>query len=190
MANVMLSEKEFLLWQNADFILTKNSIIHKIQTSLGQVSAAYQKAAMQLPTEFCAISPKIAKGENYKGLPWLMLDYPRLFGKEDILAIRSFCWWGNCFSIHLHMKGKYLPIFAPAALQNLRDEWKINTSQEWEHDIDAPCYKTNNGLIYNKEMKVVRIAKKIPLQQLAIVEENFISSFKEILAVLVAKTVK
>ena len=52
-------------------------------------------------------SPKISKGENYKGLPWLVLDYPRYFNKEDIFAIRTLFWWGNFFSITLHISGKY-----------------------------------------------------------------------------------
>ena len=52
-------------------------------------------------------SPKISKGENYRGLPYVMLDYPRLFGREEVLAIRTFFWWGHGFSVTLHLKGGY-----------------------------------------------------------------------------------
>jgi len=38
----------------------------------------------------CAIAPKISKGENYEGLPWVILDFPRYFDKENVFAIRCF----------------------------------------------------------------------------------------------------
>ena len=50
-----------------------------------------------LPAEMLFHSPKISKGENYKGLPYVMLDYPRCFGKTDIFAIRQ-CSGGGIFS--------------------------------------------------------------------------------------------
>lgn len=190
MANVMLSEKEFLLLQNADFILTKNSIIAKIQTSLGRLSTAYQQINLQLPAELKIESPKIAKGENYKSLPWLMLDFPRYFTKQDVFAIRSFCWWGNYCNISLHLKGKYLQLFGLNVFHALDHEWKVNVTNEWEHDMDADCYMDKDVLEYNTSMQVLRIAKKIPLQQLAIVEENFIEAFTEIRSALISQAVK
>jgi hypothetical protein len=51
--------------------------------------------------------PKVTRGENYRGLPWAMLDYPRVFGREDVLAIRTMFLWGSGFSITLHLKGEY-----------------------------------------------------------------------------------
>ena len=57
-------------------------------------------------------SAKISKGENM-GLPWVMLDYPRLFGQEDVLAIRTMFWWGHCFSVTLHLKGRYYGAYLP-----------------------------------------------------------------------------
>ena len=50
-------------------------------------------------------TPKIAKGENYLQLPYVLLDYPRCFDKENIFAIRTMFWWGNFFSITLHLSG-------------------------------------------------------------------------------------
>ncbi|MEI9808974.1 MAG: hypothetical protein WDO16_14545 [Bacteroidota bacterium] len=60
-----------------------------------------------LPPEVIKISPKISKGENYKGLPYLVLDYPRYFEKDNHFAVRSMFWWGNFFSSTLHLSGIY-----------------------------------------------------------------------------------
>ena len=63
------------------------------------------------------VEPKISKGEKYKGLPWVMLDYPRIFGKEDIMAIGTRFWWGHYFSVTLHLKGGYLRTYLPVILR-------------------------------------------------------------------------
>src|SRR5215467_7358592 len=106
---IHLSSFEMELVNNADWILTKNNILRKVQSMLEQVqnnTVDYSKLYPQLfPTEVKAISPKISRGENYGGLPWMMLDFPRFFAKEDlprsganIFAIRNMFWWGNFFS--------------------------------------------------------------------------------------------
>ena len=56
---------------------------------------------------------KISRGENYRGLPWVILDYPRIFGREDVLAIRTMFWWGHPFSVTLHLKGRYQTLYVP-----------------------------------------------------------------------------
>ena len=91
-AKVQLSAEEMRLVRDAAWILTKNSVMGKVVAMFGELSGGWKE-------------PKISKGENYKGLPWVMLDYPRVFGKEDVYAIRTFFLWGHAFSITLHLKG-------------------------------------------------------------------------------------
>src|SRR5438874_13559943 len=91
-------------------------------------------------------SPKISRGEKYRGLPYVMLDYPRFFSKEDILAIRTFFWWGNFFSITLHVKGKFLAPISALIIINLKallkKEFFISVSgDEWDHDLTGGDYR-------------------------------------------------
>jgi len=83
--------------------------------------------------------PKISKGENYKGLPYVMLDYPRIFGREDVLAIRTMFWWGHAFTVTLHLKGQYKDLFLPV----IRERWGVLagagyhvgvSEDEWRHE--------------------------------------------------------
>ena len=110
-AKIQLSPAEMDLVCNADLLLTKNAIIDKVYLIFGDV-------AEQVRSDL-GPSPKISRGENYLGLPWVMLDYPRLFGKEDTLATRVFFWWGNFFSITLHLKGIYKEQCKQNILDNL-----------------------------------------------------------------------
>ena len=142
-AKIRLSPKEMDLVCNAGFILTKNEIIRKVYELFGQLAAEQVKL---LPREKIKSNPpKISRGENYKGLPWVMLDYPRLFEKEDALAIRFFFWWGNFFSITLQLSGRYKKLFE----NNVASAWKSLQEQgyyccvnddPWEHDFSEYNY--------------------------------------------------
>ena len=105
---IHLSAKEIQLAGNTRIILTKNRIMEKTRVLLGYLQSEYRESLVQseLPPDLVKSSPKISRGENYKGLPWLVLDYPRRFGAENIFAIRTMFWWGNFFSITLHLSGE------------------------------------------------------------------------------------
>src|SRR3982750_1106316 len=110
-ANVKLSNAELLLVCDEQFILTKNSIINKVYQLFGALSENFIEQAKSkpeiFPVEVSGTSPKIFRGENYRNLPYVLLDYPRFFSREKTFAIRCFFWWGNLFSITLHIAGEY-----------------------------------------------------------------------------------
>lgn len=136
-AKIQLSAAEMELVQNAEILLTKNAIINKVYGLFGQVA--------ELVRGEWGPSPKISRGENYLGLPWVMLDYPRIFSKEDTLAVRVFFWWGNFFSITLHCKGSYLQQHQQNILNNLPLLEKYGfyvciSNDEWRHEFTVDNY--------------------------------------------------
>ncbi|HRE50151.1 MAG TPA: hypothetical protein PK339_01930 [Flavitalea sp.] len=154
-AKITLSAEELAIAQNADWLLTKNAIIEKVYHLFGLMSEtlkAYEgNASFSSFPELFLASPKIARGENYRGLPYVMLDYPRRFGKEDIFAVRTMFWWGNFFSVTLHLKGKYKKHFLPVLLKNMErlaamDFMAATDEDEWRHDLLPEHYKKLAGL--------------------------------------------
>ena len=96
------------MMQDAEIILTKNRVLRKIQLVLESVQEAQTAWAGQHGSgEIFSTPPKISRGENYLGLPWLTLDYPRVSGGGDLFFIRSMFWWGRSFSSTLHVAGKF-----------------------------------------------------------------------------------
>ena len=87
------------------WILTKNSAIGKVVALFGELSGEWRE---MMGSRVGWGDPRISRGEQYKGLPWVMLDYPRVFGKENVLAVRTMFWWGHYFTVTLHLKGEYL----------------------------------------------------------------------------------
>jgi hypothetical protein len=144
-AKLRLSEEELRLVTDPGFILTKNAIIGKVYLLFGYL-AEEMKRELNLPDEVALVSPKIARGENYHGLPYVMLDFPRYFKADDAMAIRIFFWWGNFFSITLHLKGRYRDKFAgklSAEYENLSAKnYSLAISEdEWQHHFGKENYR-------------------------------------------------
>lgn len=196
-AKVTLSPKERELVTDASFILTKNAIIGKVYDLFGQLSENYREIYQE--SAFSTLNlpgfayPKIARGEQYLGLPWVMLDQPRHFSKEDTLAIRSFFWWGNFCSITLQLSGISQQKFAshiasyfhnhPAAV----GEWWIGTGDDpWQHhfgeDNYMPLQADNIPLLAS--MPHCKLAKKIPLTEWGSFPEFYQTAYRELMNML------
>ena len=148
-SKLMLSAGEMQLVSNTDWILTKRKIIDKVNELLGNLSITFRQLVMEqqqyLPPAVIASTPKIAKGENYQQLPYVLLDYPRCFDKENVFAIRTMFWWGNFFSCTLHLSGEYKTMFEQAILNNLAmqhntDLYICINEEEWEHHFEPGNY--------------------------------------------------
>jgi len=174
-AKIRLSSKEMELVTNADWILTKNTIIEKAKNLFGELQEMMTEDLGRVLTHnYTKVPPKISKGENYRGLPYLILDYPRLFEKENIFAIRTMFWWGNFFSITLHMAGSYKKqdeekcILAYPVFRD-NDFFICINKEQWEHHFDPSNYalvKNLSPMEWKKiisENSFIKIANKHPL---------------------------
>jgi hypothetical protein len=191
-SKVSLSAFEQQLVTDANWILTKNRIIEKVYLLFGNLSEQYKQEPLlqQLPAETLLASPKIAKGENYEGLPYVMLDYPRCFGKEDTLAIRTFFWWGNFFSITLQLKGKYLEQYAAVIQQNISktaDEnlWINTGDEEWMHHFrNDNMIRTTEQQQSISDKKILKLAVQCKLEEWDNAETKLTDSFRLLLHLL------
>jgi hypothetical protein len=189
-----LTPAESELVQNSDWILTKHRIIEKVYALFGSINETFKKElsffAAQIPDEVNAVSPKIYKGEQYRQLPYVMLDHPRYFKKADTFAIRSFFWWGNGFSIHLVLGGKYKRLYQEKIIQQIdngsMDQWSLGVSGDpWQHHFEADNYLplkdfTDAGDHIRKN-DFLKIGRSHPLQQWREAETFFTGSYHEIL---------
>ncbi len=177
-AKIRLSPKETELVTNAEWILMKNTIMQKARQLLVDVCILQQEIMLQtrhhIPEKALQHSPKISKGENYRGLPYLVLDHPRCFDKDETLAIRTFFWWGNFFSTSIQLSGVYQEKFQKnmiAAFPKLaaNDFYACINDDPWQHHFENDNYrliKTMTKKEYEKEMKnrsFLKLSKKIPL---------------------------
>ena len=148
-SKIRLSNAEKELFCNAQIILTKNSIVQKTVLLLEEVQAILIDENSLRHYQF-STSPKISKGENYLGLPYVILDYPRIAKDRNLFFIRSMFWWGNFFSSTLQLSGDYKQQYS-THLEKAYDLLKekdyfigINTDP-WVHHFTEDNYKKVNS---------------------------------------------
>ena len=184
-ANVKLSKNELTLVCDESVILTKNNIIQKVYELFGMLSETFKErltAPHHLPDAAILLqSPKIYRGEQYNGLPYVMLDYPRSFSRTDAFAVRCFFWWGNFFSITLHLQGKYVPLYVDAVMQDNKEkaQWFYCINEDkWQHHFEPSNYIPLADADIKQGATFMKIAKKIPLQQWDDVYDFFVQNFQ------------
>jgi hypothetical protein len=198
-AKIQFSELEQSLMQNAEWILTKNAVLEKMKWLLQQCqdeqTALFENRESSLPAEIFITPPKISKGENYNGLPWLMLDHPRHFEKQTAFAIRTLFWWGNFFSITLHLSGKYKEQYAGKIISQYDMLGKNNfhlciSNDEWEHHFEKTNYcavnEINNDAFEQSisEKSFIKLSVRIDLYQWENLPEQVVSITKTIMKML------
>ena len=178
-AKIHLSPNEMELVTNAEWILTKNGIMEKARWLLEDLQLqmkTYLANNAGLGDTTVYGSPKISRGENYQGLPYLVLDYPRVFNKSNILAIRTMFWWGKFFSTTLHLAGHYKELSERKIVSGVdilkhHNFYLCTNEVEWEHHFETSNYVPVIDLTQDEFMKMTRgkpfikIAKKLALHQ-------------------------
>lgn len=190
-SNVHLSPAEMDLFSNAQIILTKNTIISKTILLLEELQLQ-MLAQNKSNSEIFDIPPKITRGENYLGLPYVILDYPRKYQGKDLFFIRSMFWWGNFYSSTLHLAGSY----KQKSYDNLKQEYHklaahnyyigIN-SDPWLHQFEESNFQLINSLkeeTYNDYLgrhDHIKIATHWPLKDWSKAPIRLLKSWKFLL---------
>ena len=193
-----LSAEELQLVNNTQWILTKRVIIDKVNLLFGNLSVVFKNHVTAndffLQQAIVQSTPKIAKGENYLQLPYVLLDYPRCFDKENIFTIRTMFWWGNFFSITLHLSGKYKQTFETALQKNIQtlvehDFYVCINEEEWQHHFKADNYMPVNKFTLDEinsitQRRFIKAAIKFPLEKWDTMPSLLEQSFLDLLQLI------
>ncbi len=173
MAKVTLSNTEKNLVLNQDIFLTKNAVIEKVYQLFYNADIFYKEQLQQLnnlPNSIKNSNGKISKGENYLQMPWVMLDSPNYFKGINFFAVRTFFWWGNYISINFLIAGCLVDDIKHALLKTKSDfkDWSLCIHESpWHHHFKEDNFikldQASSSQI--EELKFIKLAKKIPLQE-------------------------
>ena len=193
-AKLHLSQLETELIKNKEWILTKHSVINKVYMLFGELNEVYRQISEQEEFFFPGVHKnaggKISKGENYEGLPYVMLDFPALFSRENIFAIRTMFWWGNFFSITLHISGDKFKLkgdfFEIQAYLRENNFFVCVNEKEWHHSFELSNYVTVKELDQQKLKQIsnknfFKISKNLELNKWNEAPEFLEKSFREII---------
>ncbi len=164
-------------------MLSKRQITTKLYTLFADTAKEIRRLLQQhpelFPEELINDAGKISRGENYRGLPYVILDYPRRFTQTDVLACRTMFWWGQHVSFTLQLQGYSLGRFRQSLINNYPtlNQPGVYVSvghKPWEHHFDADNYTPIIEAAPNpeawaalmQERTFVRLAAKAPLSEL------------------------
>lgn len=149
---IKLTQKELEVLQDSSFLKVKQYAIEKVVNLFSElrnhIDQAWEYNTLwkeRIPCQKDDV--KISKGENYRQLPYVILDYPRLFSRSDVFAYRTMLWWGHFFSFTLHLQGKSLEEFREslkATIPQLKAETDLFISvaeSPWEYHYGQDNYK-------------------------------------------------
>ncbi len=188
---VMLSPGELATAADKQIILTKLAVMETAANLFAAqvpfIDEAFGKAVKQHSLNIPA--PKITRGENYKKLPYVLLDYPATFSRENIFAVRSLFWWGNFISINLHISGAYKETFNKKLYNNLMaaeaNIFICVNEKQWEHHFEEDNYKAVVSLTTEEKDKIfsgdfVKVAIKYELHQWNLMQQLLPAGYKKL----------
>jgi len=163
-AKIRLSEEEQLLVMNGNWILTKNRVLDQVSTFLASLqeeqSDWIRKQAPGLPASVLAIPAKLSKGEQYLGLPYRVLDYPRCFGVVDTFALRTIFWWGHYFTVNLQLAGHWKKETAPSLIAAFTEMQEGNIlictgTDPWQHQLSEAAFRQARAMNREEWEKII-----------------------------------
>ncbi|MEK6476958.1 hypothetical protein WJR50_05460 [Catalinimonas sp. 4WD22] len=198
--DVQITDKELTYLEDLDFLLTRHGINKKINQLLLETEAGLkhfiQSHSIPFPDNIKYKAGKIAKGENYRLLPYFILDYPRQFHRNSIFALRTMCWWGHYFSVTLQLAGKSLKELRPALIENAEKLQQqevylyINEDDPWQHHLDDKNYISLKTLTEDelrtkiRELPYIKLMSTLRLEDWEELPDFTLLFFKQMLAAL------
>jgi len=200
-AKIQFSPAEMELMNNSELILTKNKVLYKVKCMLEalqeEMTETIFKSGLFTADSLFDATPKISRGENYLGLPYLVLDYPRQFDSQNIFAIRTMFWWGHFFSVTLHTSGS----FKESIIPKIKDSYKtlakngffVGINEDpWQHHFEEDNYIAIRSLEEEKfrsfcnEYDHLKIAAQFPLWDANFVTDDLLESWKILVEICAA----
>lgn len=156
-----IHELDFL--SSAEYPLLKQRIVNKIIAKLEEMGSDF-KAKLSLNEWYNNNDCKITRGENYKGMPYVVMDYPKMQQGQFDLLCRTICWWGNYTSFNCFIRVSEIEKVNWDALKKIPDLRILTSEHLWENDILGMDYSdVSLWDIHNPtHSEYYRFAKTIP----------------------------
>ena len=180
---------------NTDFLLRKSKLIDQLRELLAKTRLALQheiklKPAI-LPGEVDLNHGKISRGENYEHLPYLVLDFPAFFDKQNIFAFRTMFWWGHFFSFTWHLQGKYWMQYRTefaSRFETLPSDLFICVNDTpWSYHYRSDNYVSLHKVTRQEimEFPFLKISRKIPIEAWNQVPQTAVQGWQELSLLLI-----
>jgi len=133
---------------DTDFFPAKAEIIQKFHEEFmklrDQLRVEFKKTLLSLaPTGTDFETGQLVKGERFHDFPYVYLDFPKFFSKEEMFTFRSFFWWGHSLIFCWFLSGTRLDQYQKslrACYATLSHEGVFLSTADtpWEWGLEKP----------------------------------------------------
>jgi hypothetical protein len=184
--NSIFSDNDLEIISSQDYIIRKNALIQSVNDTLLDLERRVSSTEIQniIPEVLKDRRGKISKGENYHGMPWMVLDAPALFENRSILAFRHIFIWGHPFSFNLHVSGMFMDYLDMSKQNELKSRnWSFLIGEDaFINHFDPELFKPMSEFsptIINKQ-GYLRLNKMIPLKESSSFTNQCIGFIKDV----------
>ncbi|MGQ9806215.1 MAG: hypothetical protein ACUVRP_09080 [Chlorobiales bacterium] len=164
-------DDELALLSNPHFFEKKLQATQKLKDLMEQIRVALldeirpQELLAPSTTDF--FKGQIAKGENYEGYPYVMLDFPKQFSKESIFTFRTLFWYGHSLIFSIILAGAHLQAYR----QNFERHYEglckaglyfgIEDVWDWREQARVLLTKENKAQLLQLEQPFLKVMKRL-----------------------------
>lgn len=192
-STIKLTKHELNFARNTSYPLAKHQIVQKVSQlfqHLGQkLVRDFENHPLIQSTEY-----KITRGDNYRFMPYLVLDFPRITGKNFPITCRTFFWWGHYFSCTIIVQTALIDLDKTAELLAFKRKTRLLVGADlWEQDLQSAAYtklsKLSPGEIKTllEQQEYLKIATKIALSEFEGLEEPATKAYSKMLSQICIK---
>ena len=173
------SEQELAVLGDQRFFILKKAVTDKLDRLFADNKERWSDVIQTWnlpPLRIDTTRGKIFRGENYRGFPYTLMDFPRHFSQEYVFALRTMCWWGHEFSLTLHVQGSAFDFYKDRLEDRLNRLMKSGilycvADQPWEYHLETSNYQPLEELSLkaaiqkSEELRFIKLARTWPLDQ-------------------------
>jgi hypothetical protein len=174
-----LTKHELDFASETEYPLTKQKIMHKIGLIM-------ETAGLQIAGEltgnplFEGAHHKITRGERYKDMPYMVLDFPQIKGPAFPIVLRTMFWWGHYFSCSLILRTALVdPGIAAKAIPAMSKTKMMMSDQGlWEQELGTELYRSTADLDEREiretltTLTYLKLSRRISLEKHEVLNEK------------------
>lgn len=179
---------ELKMLSDYDYLIKVKNIVNKLQKNLSILREDKKKVWNEHLSGIYPGTGKISRGSNYRSLPYLILDFPNLFSKQEILACRTMIWWGKEISCSLHLEGNILEKYRQQLHNNISafiasGFYLCINNSPWEYHFERENYLPINEMKQSDLNKMIstksfiKISRRLDINQINKLEQFTLETF-------------
>lgn len=166
--------EEIALLSNPQFFELKNGATEKLKSAMEKIREALLKTikpeTLLAPSTTDFLKGQIAKGENYEGYPYVMLDFPKQFGKKSIFTFRAMFWYGHEFIFSVILAGEGMTHYRKQfkdhypSLAEHRFYFGKDDVWDWRTSAQVQIAEDNKSLIFSlmESQQFLKLMQRFP----------------------------